>query len=160
MSTAVPSRFVARPTPGLLLRRIFRSSDGKLVAFGLVLVPAILVGAVGPVAGIAVGVVLLIGVAWVLARTRLEVTRDQVVIANLLRIHRLSGGQIANVVIQTVNYQSSGATMTQTHRLVVVTTEVDGKTGQPVVVPAFATERRARDVVERMLREVAPAIRP
>lgn len=154
MNTAAQSRFVVRPTLGLLLRRVFNSADGWGFALSLVLVPAIIVGLAGPVAGIAVGGVLLLAVVAVLARTRMEVTPDRLIIANLLRVRRFTGAEVANIGVQTVSYRGDGGTVAQAHRLAVVTTEVDGKTGAPAVWPAFATERKARDAVEGMLQNV------
>lgn len=159
MSTAVQSHFAVRPTPGLLLRRVSKSAEGRAMAFGLILVPAVVVGLAGTLAGIVVGGLLLIAAVGILARTRLEVTSGQLVIHNLLRTRRLSGAEVANIAVQPVNYQQYGATVSQAYRLVVVTTEIDGKTGTPIVLPSFATERKTREAVERMLQHVAITLR-
>lgn len=153
MSTS-DERVVVRPTPGLLARRYFRSGDGKFVALLVIVAVAGVTGIVerrwGLGLAIATAVVLSGLVLAVIARTRMEARPGQLIVANLFRTHRVELLQIADLVVQTVNYEGTGLI---TFRLLLVMNEQDAK-GQRVTRPVFATERRKPEQVQDMYQRV------
>lgn len=151
MQTSTPTQpLVVRPSFGLLLKRFVDSNDGRGLGMGLVfaVIGVIVLARSSVPLAVVAGAALAALVVSTAVRLRYEVRPGELRVGNLLRTHVVPIGSLRGIGVQQLEYEAGGLR----HRIAVGLDQVDKK-GRPVVVYAIATERKKREVVDRMLED-------
>ena len=145
---------VVRPTVGLYLRRVFNSSDGKLVLFMAVLAPAIAFG-VAPVLGVVLAVLVVAGAAYAVLMTKASAPPGTLVVSGPFRRRSFRVQDVTAVHLQPISYVSrpTSVQIASSYRMYITATS----DGQPIEAPVFATERHRQDDVQALVRRLLAA---
>ncbi len=145
---------VVRPTVGLYLRRVFNSSDGKLVLFMAVLAPAIAFG-VAPVLGVVLAVLVVAGAAYAVLMTKASATPGTLVVSGPFRRRSFRVQDVTAVHLQPISYVSrpTSVQIASSYRMYITATS----DGQPIEAPVFATERHRQEDVQALVRRLLAA---